>query len=91
MSTQKYKQDSNVYYEFKEEFIRDSSPNDRLSRNAMWGMFKEWHTNNYNDRKLPGTKELYKYFEDNGYEKRGNSFCGIAFKERVDDNNGGLD
>lgn len=91
MSTQKYKQDSNVYYEFKEEFIRDASPNDRLSRNAMWGMFKEWHTNNYNDRKLPGTKELYKYFEDNGYEKRGNSFCGIAFKERVDDNNGGLD
>lgn len=90
MSTQKYKQDSNVYYEFKEEFIADASPNDRLSRNAVWSMFKEWHTNNYNDRKLPGTKELYKYFEDNGYEKRGNSFCGIIFKERVDDNDGGL-
>jgi P4 family phage/plasmid primase-like protien len=91
LSTQKYKQDSNVYYEFKEEFITDSSPNDRLSRNAMWGMFKEWHTNNYNDRRLPGTKELYKYFEDCGYERRGNSFCGITFKERVDDNGGGLD
>ena len=91
LSTQKYKQDSNVYYEFKEEFIQDSAPGDRLSRNSMWNMFKEWHTNNYNDRKLPGTKELYKYFEDNGYEKRGNSFCGITFKERVDDNNAGLD
>jgi len=90
LSTQKYKQDSNVYYEFKEEFIQDSSPNDRLSRNDMWAVFKEWHTNNYNDRKLPGTKELYSYFEDNGYEKRGNTFCGITFKERVDDN-GGLD
>ena len=91
LSTQKYKQDSNVYYEYKQEFIRDAGPTDRLSKNEMWAVFKEWHTNNYNDRKLPGTKDLYKYFEENGYEKRGSTFCGIAFKERVDDNNGGLD
>jgi P4 family phage/plasmid primase-like protien len=90
ISTQKYKQDSNAYYEFKEEFIREDA-NERLSRNDMWAVFKEWHTNNYNDRKLPASKDLYKYFEDNGYEKRGNRFCGIAFKERADDNGGGLD
>ena len=86
LSTQKYKQDSNVYFEFKEEFIATGSPNDKLTRNSIWAMFKEWHTNNYNDRKLPGTKEVYKYFEDCGYEKKGNSFYGIVFKERDNDN-----
>jgi P4 family phage/plasmid primase-like protien len=91
LSTQKYKQDSNVYFEFKEEFIQDSTPTDRLSKNEMWEIFKEWHTNNYNDRKLPSTKDLFKYFEENGYEKRNNFFCGITFKERVEENNGGLD
>jgi P4 family phage/plasmid primase-like protien len=86
MSTQKYEKDSNSYYEFKEEFICDD-PNERLARDDIWRLFKEWYTNNYNDRKLPASKELYKYFEDSGYEKRGSKFCGIAFKERIDDNN----
>jgi P4 family phage/plasmid primase-like protien len=86
LSTQKYEKDSNAYYEFKEEFIRDDQ-NERLARDDIWRLFKEWYTNNYNDRKLPASKELYKYFEDCGYEKRGSRFCGIAFKERIDDNN----
>jgi P4 family phage/plasmid primase-like protien len=86
ISTKKYEKDSNAYYEFKEEFIRDDV-NERLARDDIWRLFKEWYTNNYNDRKLPASKELYKYFEDSGYEKRGSKICGIAFKERMDDNN----
>jgi P4 family phage/plasmid primase-like protien len=84
ISTQKYKQDSNVYYEFKEEFIRDD-PKEKLQRDDMWRLFKDWHTNNYNDRKLPSSKELYKYFEDAGYERKGSTFFGFTFKERMDE------
>lgn len=85
ISTQKYEKDSNVFYEFKEEFITDD-PDEKLGRDEIFRIFKEWHTNNYNDRKLPSTKELYKYFEDAGYERKGSKYLGIMFKERINDN-----
>jgi P4 family phage/plasmid primase-like protien len=85
ISTQKYEKDSNVFYEFKEEFICDD-PTEKLGRDEIWRVFKEWHTNNYNDRKLPSSKELYKYFDDAGYERKGSRYLRIVFKERIDDN-----
>jgi P4 family phage/plasmid primase-like protien len=84
LSTQKYKQDSNVYFEFKEEFICDDV-NKHVPIDKLWVAFKEWYTNNFNDRKIPNSKELYKYFEDSGYEKRGCNIFGISFKERMND------
>ena len=86
VSTKKYEKDSNVFYEFKEEFIRQDQ-NGRLHKDDIARLFKEWHTNNYNERKLPGSKELYKYLEDElGFELRNGKFCGITLKERINDN-----
>lgn len=85
LSTKKYEKDSNVFYEFKEESIRPE-PNGRLSKDEIARLFKEWHTNNYNERKLPGSKELYKYFEEElGLELRNGRFCGIVLKEKANE------
>lgn len=85
LSTKKYEKDSNSFYEFKEEFIR-LEQNSRLLKEEISRLFKEWHTNNYNERKLPGSKDLYKYFEEDlGFELRNGKFCGIALKERIND------
>lgn len=82
LSTQKYEKDSNSFYEFIEEFIKNE-PNGRIFKDDIGRLFKEWHTNNYNERKLPGSKELFKYFEEEmGYELRNGRFCGIALKDR---------
>jgi P4 family phage/plasmid primase-like protien len=85
LSTQKYEKDSNSFYEFKEEFI-SLEPNGRLPKDSISKLFKEWHTNNYTERKLPGSKELFKYLEDElGFEVRNGRFCGIVLKERDQD------
>ena len=85
LSTQKYEKDSNSFYEFKEEFIC-VEPNGRLLKEEIARLFKDWHTNNYTERKLPGSKDLFKYLEDElGFEVRNGRFCGISLKERVND------
>ena len=87
LSTQKYEKDSNSFYEFKEEFVYNDQ-NGRISKEELARLFKEWHINNYNERKLPGSKELFKYLEDEiGLEVRNGRFCGISLKERDNNNN----
>jgi P4 family phage/plasmid primase-like protien len=82
LSTKKYEKDSNAFYEFKEEFL-SLDPNGRIPKDDIGKLFKEWHTNNYNERKLPGSKELFKYLEDElGFELRNGRFCGIVLKDR---------
>jgi P4 family phage/plasmid primase-like protien len=86
ISTQKYEKDSNAYSEFKDEFLRTDA-NGRIQKEDVARLFREWHTNNYNERKLPSTKELYKYLEEQGFELRNGRFCGIVLKERANEDN----
>lgn len=82
LSTIKYEKDSNVYYEFEEEFIT-IDPNGRLNKDDIVRLFREWHTNNYNERKLPSSKELCRYLEEKGFELRNSRFYGIVLKDRA--------
>lgn len=82
LSTIKYEKDSNVYYEFEEEFIT-IDPNGRLNKDDIVRLFREWHTNNYNERKLPSSKELSRYLEEKGFELRNGKFYGIVLKDRA--------
>jgi len=82
LSTIKYEKDSNAYYEFEEEFIT-VEPNGRLNKDDIVRLFREWHTNNYNERKLPSSKELSRYLEEKGFELRNGRFYGIILKDRA--------
>jgi P4 family phage/plasmid primase-like protien len=84
ISTKKYEKDSNVYSEFKDEFLSIDN-NGRILKDDVIRLFRDWHTNNYNERKLPSNKELHKYLEDQGFELRNGRFYGIALKERAND------
>jgi P4 family phage/plasmid primase-like protien len=88
ISTKKYEKDSNVFSEFKDEFICPKLDG-RVAKEFINRLFKEWYSNNYNERKIPSPKELYKYLEEDlGYELRNNRFCGFILRDQAgeDDN-----
>ncbi|AYV80252.1 MAG: D5-like helicase-primase, partial [Gaeavirus sp.] len=82
LSTKKYKKDSNFYLEFVEEnFI--NSPTEVLYKDDAYRSFKEWYSNNYNERKPPPMKKLVEFFTENGYEvKKGGYIQGITLKDQ---------
>ena len=87
ISTNKYKQDSNIYVEFCNEIL-DFDCKQSLPKNMVWSMFKEWFSNSYNSTKAPPQKDLIEYFDNNNFkiEKGINGMIhGIKLKEIIVD------
>ena len=87
ISTNKYKQDSNIYIEFCNEIL-DFDSKQTLPKNMVWSMFKEWFSNSYNSTKAPPQKDLIEYFDNNNFkiEKGINGMIhGIKLKEIIVD------
>jgi P4 family phage/plasmid primase-like protien len=60
--TNKYKKDSDIYFEFLSESISETKDKkDRESVNSIYNMFKEWYRSSYASNKCPSKKELVDY------------------------------
>lgn len=81
MSTEQYKEDSNVFMEFITQNI-DVTKNeeDKESLDALWSSFSEWHKIAYENEKRPHKKKLTEFFKANDYMVKGTKVYGIQFK-----------
>jgi P4 family phage/plasmid primase-like protien len=90
LSTNKYKEESNVYLEYLNENI-DRDEKECIPVEMLWNTFKEWYANNHNDKKPPPMKKMVEYFKNNAYTiKRGNIY-GIKLKDGDNDHFDPLD
>lgn len=90
VSTNKYKQDSNIYMEYLNENLEvDSS--ESVPKDVAWSIFKEWYSNSYNDKKPPPVKKLVEFFENNNYKISKGQIIGLKLKDICIDNVASLD
>jgi phage/plasmid-associated DNA primase len=80
LSTNKYKEDSNIYMEFVNDAL-EIDDNESLSKELVWGIFKEWHSNSYNGTKAPPLKKLVEFFENSNYKINRGIIKGIKLKD----------
>ena len=85
ISTNKYKQDSNIYIEFMTENF-EISPKDSMPKEYVWSQFKEWYSNAYSDKKPPSMKKLIEFFQNNNYKIIKGNIIGIKSKDVCMDN-----
>jgi len=80
LSTDKYKQDSNIYMEFLNDAL-EIDEKESLPKELVWGIFKEWHSNSYHGAKLPPQKRLVEFFENSNYKINRGIINGIKLKD----------
>ena len=66
LSTDKYKQDSNIYMEYMNDMLQVDKQ-EHIPKDLAWTIFKEWYANSYNGVKPPPQKKLIEFFESNNY------------------------
>ncbi len=77
--TDKYKRDSDIYYEFlNENLVVTNDKKDYESINVIYNAFKFWYKESYANNKCPSKKELQDYIENHDYDCR----KGHVFKVR---------
>ncbi len=68
MATLKYKQNSNIFIEFSKKFIdKTDDPENKVNIFLLYETFKNWHVQQYNDKKIPLIKKLNEYLNENDY------------------------
>lgn len=67
MSTNKYKNDSNVFIEFINDNIKNDE-NSKLEKTVAWIIFKDWYIKCYNTKNQASHKKLMQFFEKNAYK-----------------------
>lgn len=67
LSTDKYKNDSNIYMEFMNDSIKIDD-NSKIEKSLLWHEFKEWYIACYNSKNQSSNKKLMAFFEKNGYK-----------------------
>ena len=86
LSTNKFKNDSNIFLEFLEEvIIKDDTS--KLEKSQAWNSFKTWYIECYNSKSNSSQKKLIKSFETNGFkvDKGASGFIhGIRLKDEID-------
>lgn len=80
LSTNKYKQDSNIYMEYFNEML-EIDEKESLQKELAWSIFKEWYSNSYNSIKPPPQKKLIEFFESNNYKISKGVIFGIKSKD----------
>lgn len=79
MYTNKYKKDSDLYYEFMcENMVITKKRSDTESMASIFTTFKNWYRESYNSNN-PSKKELEAYFEKIELEKDGANVHGVKF------------
>jgi len=79
MYTNKYKKDSDLYFEFmSENMTTTNNQNDKESLASIFTTFKNWYREAYNINN-PSKKELEAYFEKVGLVKNGANIHGLKF------------
>lgn len=92
LSTKKYKQNSNIYVDFIKDSLDSEDDIEKrkkskmcIEKDTVWGMFKEWHANNYGSSKMPTQKKFIEFFENNGYPIKKKCIYGIEHKTQEED------
>ena len=86
MSTEQYKEDSNVFMEFITQQINiTNDQNDKESFDALWATFSEWHKTSYEHEKRPPKKKLLEFFKSNDYNIKGTKVHGIKFIDNYEE------
>jgi P4 family phage/plasmid primase-like protien len=81
--TDKYRIDSDKYYEFLSEYVVDTRDiNDMVSVVSLYSTFRNWHSEAGYGRSIPNRNEFINYIKSNKkYEMECGNFLGVCYKD----------
>jgi len=88
IATAAYKQDNNIYKQFADEFIDDSSENGKITGDVLYCRFKEWFRDSVPGHQIPSKAHVIDRYCDlwktvpTGVHK---TFHGVTFREEIKD------
>lgn len=80
LSTDKYRESSDMYFEFIKENLIDTNKKDKISYTVLYSIFKSWIRNMGSKSGTPPRKDLLDYLEKHNYDLNDGHLLGWAVK-----------